>query len=321
MHKNFAAFIAFALAVLCISCSKSSTTEETPKPPTETNTTFTVSVGGTTYNLDSLHVTQVSSGYYIRAMQKGNSNASHGVSLFINAKTSQSNIGFGNMAETGKAYVSGSLGAGQNFSSGYTNPTTGGVTNSNGGINLSVTNGVLTASFTGPLYTATGETIPVSLNVKTPSPTEAADNPNNQFFTFEFNGATYNLTALAATPYDKGYFIMGIASNNQIVNLVINTKESNVSVPFGDMYDAGKSVAVFNIPSDQVFSTTGRDCHGREIVYNQGQAKLTSIGNVGSYIEGHISGSAFKNENACNGDGKTIENKSFKGFFKIRRII
>ena len=125
-----------------------------------------------------------------------------------------------------------------------------------------------------------------------------------------------------ASPIDKGYRFSGIASTNQLVTLVINTKVSNTAVSFGDRQVAGTSGAMFNIPSDEVYSTTGRDCFGREFVHNQGHAKLTSIGNRGGYIEGYITGAAFKSESACGSNGRPpIVSKSFKGFFKVRRIM
>lgn len=217
--------------------------------------------------------------------------------------------------------MSGNLGAGQNFSSGYMDPVTGNVTTTNVGVNVSTTNGVLTAFIDGSFFKANGESISIAVSIKSPLSTGSSNNPDNQFFDFEFNGGTYNLHSLMASPYDKGYIIMGLLSNDQIVTLVINTKTPNTTVSFGDREEPGTSAAMFNIPSDKVYGTTGRDCHGREIVHNQGQAKLTSIGNVGGYIEGHVSGAAFKNENACNGDGKTIENKAFRGSFKIRRLM
>ncbi|MBB1284579.1 hypothetical protein HRH25_09365 [Flavisolibacter sp. BT320] len=318
--KNFVALFALTLSLFFLSCSKSSTVEEIVKPPAGSSV-FSLTVGNTTYNLDSLQVIETSLGYYIRATEKENPNDAYGISLFLNTKTPGATIGYGNFSETGKAYVSGSLGAGQQFSSSHLNTGTGNVTTSNGRINASVANGVLTASFTGSLFTATGEAISVALSLKTSLPTETPDNPSLQFFDFEFDGATYSLHALAATPHDKGYLIMGLASNNQIVTLVMNTKAVNTSVAFGDVDDAGTSSAMFNIPSDQVYATTGRDCGGRSIVYNQGAAKFSAIGPVGGYIEGTISGAAYKNENACNGDGKTIESKPFRGFFKIKRIL
>ncbi len=320
MLKNCVPFIALFLSVLTFSCTKSSNLEETEKPPAETKS-FSIKVGNTAYNLDSLNVIETSSGYYIRATQKGAADASYGVSIFVNSKTSGTNVGYGDVSEAGKAYVSGSLGAGQSFSSSYTNPTTGNVTTSSGGINISVTNGVLTVSFHSAFFNATGESTSISVSLRSPLSTDTPDEPNNQFFDFEFNGATYNLHSLVITPYDKGFFIMGVISHNQGVTLVINTKTSNTSVSFGDMEESGKSGAVFNIPSDEIYGTTGRDCHGRNIVHNQGQAKITSIGNVGGYIEGTISGAAFKSENACNRDEKKVESKSFRGFFKIRRLI
>ncbi|HEY1021229.1 MAG TPA: hypothetical protein VGE06_02900 [Flavisolibacter sp.] len=318
--KNFIALLALALSLFFLSCSKSSTVEEIVKPPAGSSA-FSLTVGTTPYNLDSLQVIETSLGYYIRATQKGNGNEAYGVSIFLNTKTPGNNIGYGNIAEPGKASISGSLGAGKQFSSSHLNPGTGHVTNSNGGVNVSVANGMLTASFNGSFFTATGEAVSVTLSLKTSLPTETPDDPANQFFDFEFDGATYSLHALSVTPNEKGFFLMGLASNNQIVSLVINTKAVNTSVAFGDVDDDGTSAAMFNIPSDQVYATTGRDCGGRSIVYNQGEAKFSSIGPVGGYLEGTIRGAAFKNENACNGDGKTIESKPFRGFFKIKRIM
>jgi hypothetical protein len=319
IRKTSIALIALVLSV-AISCSKSTDPVDPVQPPVGAAKSFSINIGNTAYNLDSLHVTQTSSGYYIRATQKGNGDASQGVSIFVNSKTSNTNLAFGSAGESGKAYVSGNLGGGRNFSSSQMDPATGNVTNSSGGLNFSVANGVLTLSFNASFFNVNGEPTAISVSLKSPVYNDTPDEPNNQFFDFEFNGATYNLKNIIVSPIEKGYAVMGVVSNS-LVTLVINTKASNTSVSFGDMEEAGKSGALFNIPGDEIYKTTGRDCGGREIVHNQGQAKLTSIGNIGGYIEGHISGAAFKNESACSREGQTIVSKSFRGYFKIRRIM
>jgi hypothetical protein len=146
--------------------------------------------------------------------------------------------------------------------------------------------------------------------------------PNNEFFTFEFKGTTYNLVAFAVSPMPDGYAVQGITSltSGQGVMMYINTKTSSatISLPFGDPNETGKSGVTFNLPNQSViYSTAGYDCRGR-YTYSQGSAKLTAIGEVGKYFEGNVSGVAFYNEKNCPANEPVIT-ESFRGSFKILR--
>ncbi|ANE50125.1 hypothetical protein [Flavisolibacter tropicus] len=320
MRKIYLAVAALSLTFFTISCSKSSGGEE-PGDPIDNSTSFALKVGGTAYTLDSFIVTETSQGYYIRASQKGNTNNAYGVSLFINTKSSNSSTSFGKLSEAGKIFVGASLGTDKNVTSTYTNPANGTVTTSNGTVNVVVSNSTITAAVNTQLYDAvTGTPVSFEFSLRTPTSVQPTNNPSQEFFDFEFNGATYNLRALSAAAFDKGYLISGLASNNQSVAIVINTKTSDNSIPFGDLEESGKASASFNLPNESVvYLTTGQNCQGQD-VHNQGNAKLTSIGNIGGYVEGYISGSAYKNENACGEGGRTVDSKPFTGYFKIRRF-
>lgn len=161
----------------------------------------------------------------------------------------------------------------------------------------------------------------VSCDKDSPAEEITEEDRNKEFFKFEFKGTTYNLSATLANRGPLGgYLFMGIVGNNNgLVTVVINTETSSATtqIPFGSLEEAGKSFVQFNIPQSDIYSTTGSDCRGRP-QYSQGHAKLTAIGNVGGYMEGNFSGTAYFQENACPDKG-TVRLESFTGSFKLLR--